>query len=238
MTKEFGSLAAVSDVSLDVVEGELHSIIGPNGAGKSTLFNLIAGSYTPTRGRIRYRGTDVTDVPEHERAARGICRVFQIAQLFPNLSIRENVRIAAQSRSQRYNPLVNPPESLAERADEVLDWLELDVDRESPAANLSHGDRKKLELGMGVITDPDLLLLDEPTSGVSESDSGWIMDAVDDIAGDTTVLLIEHDIDMVLGLSDHITVLHYGEVIAHGTPDEVEQNEAVQDAYLGGGDGV
>ncbi|QGX94555.1 ABC transporter ATP-binding protein [Haloplanus rallus] len=232
LTKEFGSLAAVDSVSLSVPEGELHSIIGPNGAGKTTLFSLIAGSLSPTSGEIRYRGQNITDRDEYQRAQRGISRVFQIAQLFPNLTVRENIRLGLQARDQSMNPFVTVGDGTDEAIERMLDRLNLPP--EITAENLAHGDKKKLEMGISITSDPDLLLLDEPTSGVSAGESEDIIDLIDELRDDFTILLIEHDVDMVLKLSDRITVLHQGRVISQGDAETIMADEEVQRAYLGG----
>lgn len=234
VTKTFGSFTAVDDVNLSIPAGEVHSIIGPNGAGKTTLFNMIAGSLRPTAGTIRFDGTVVTDVDQDERARRGISRAFQITQLFPDLTVHENLRLAAQSQSQRFNPLVTPDPTHAKQAREMLAQLNIQAEPASVTKNLSHGDKKKLEIGMALVSDPTLLMLDEPTSGVAEAELPVLLDFLVDAIEDLTVLLIEHDVDLVLELSDRITVLDRGAVIARGDPDAIAGDETVQQAYMGG----
>jgi branched-chain amino acid transport system ATP-binding protein len=234
LTRRFGAFTAVDSVDLGVTENEIHSIIGPNGAGKTTLFNMLAGSLEPSDGRVRFRGQDITSTPMSERALLGISRAYQITQLFPNLSIEENLRIAAQSRHQKFNPINRTDDRLEEEAFSMLEAVDIDAAPSTEASSLSHGDKKKLEIGMSLITDPDLLLLDEPTSGVSENDSHQVMEFLSDVTEDMTVLLIEHDVDMVLSLSDQVTVLHQGSIIEQGTPDTITESEAVQRAYLRG----
>jgi branched-chain amino acid transport system ATP-binding protein len=233
LTRTFGEFTAVDRVDLKVTENEIHSIIGPNGAGKTTLFNMIAGSLRPSTGSVVFRGKDITTVSEDERARRGIIRAFQITQLFPSLTTRENLILAAQSIQQDFNPVHQPDPELRERADEMFDELAIDATLQTPAEVLSHGDKKKLEIGMALLTDPDLLLLDEPTSGVSQAESNHIVELIDSIT-DVTILLIEHDVDIVLGISDRITVLHQGQVLEVGGPEDITGSEAVQRAYLGG----
>ncbi len=234
LSREFGSLVAVDDVDLQVPRGELHSIIGPNGAGKTTFFNMIAGTLAPTRGSVRFRSEDVTDAPEHERARKGIVRVFQMAQLFPDLTVLENLRLAAQATEQDFNPLAATNDEHARRARNMFDQLAIDAATDSEVSALSHGDKKKLEIGMGLVSEPDLLLLDEPTSGVAAAESQGLMEFIREAGEDLTILLIEHDIDIVLELSDRVTVLDRGSVIARGTPAEITEDERVQDAYMGG----
>lgn len=234
LTKSFGGFVANDDISLSVPENEFHAIIGPNGAGKTTLFNMIAGSLRPTSGVVRFHGENVTDRSEHERARLGISRAFQITQLFSDQSVLDNLRLAAQSTAQRLNPIATPDPAFEERAHEMFEKLGLGATPETLASALSHGDKKKLEIGMSLVTDPDVLLLDEPTSGVSENESQEVTGFLDEFIGETTILMIEHDIDIVLNLSDRITVLHQGSVIARGTPSDITGNEAVQNAYLGG----
>lgn len=234
LTRKFGSFTAVNGVDLAVPNREFHSIIGPNGAGKTTLFNMITGQLPPTAGTIHFQGEKITDVNQDERARRGISRAFQITQLFPGLSIHENLRLAVQSQAQQFNPLTTTDPDHDERAEEIFTRLGIQAHRSAVAKNLSHGDKKKLEIGMALATDPTLLMLDEPTSGVAEGELPDLLNFLVEVVEDLTVLLIEHDVDMVLELSDRITVLDRGEVIAHGTPDEIVTDETVQDAYMGG----
>ena len=234
LVKSFGSLVAVDGVDLVVEEGEVHSIIGPNGAGKTTLFNTIAGTLAPDSGRILFRGDDITMAPEHERARRGIVRAFQITQLFLDLPIRENLRLAVQSQEQRLNPLRGPNPAHEKQADRMRSRLGLDVDPEVLASTLSHGDKKRLGIGMALSTDPDVLLLDEPTSGVAQRESRELMGFLRETKEDRTILLIEHNVDLVLEISDRITVLNRGSVIAEGPPAEITENEQVQQAYMSG----
>ena len=233
LTKEFGAMTAVDGVDLTVEEGELHAIIGPNGAGKTTLFNMIAGTLQPSRGRVYLRGEDVTRTSTHDRSRQGISRAFQITQLFPEMTIVENLQLGALSKTDVYNPFDVMDESVRERAMDMFAEMDIDADVSTPAKVLSHGDKKKLEIGMTLLTDPDLLLLDEPTSGVSEDGSQHLIDQLKRVTRGLTVVLIEHDVDMVLRMADRITVLHQGAVIARGLPEEVTGSEDVQRAYLG-----
>ena len=234
LTRRFGSLTAVDHVDLIIPEGQLRSIIGPNGAGKTTFFNLVTGALRPSSGSIRFLGKDITDLSMDARARRGIVRAYQITQVFPSLSVKENLRLAIQAQEQDFNPLHKSEETWDRRAAEMFDRLEITGTLESPVSMLSHGEKKKLEVGMSVLTDPDLLLLDEPTSGLSRDASDHVIEFLSDIAEEYTILLIEHDVDMVLSISDRITVLHQGAILAEGSPDEIAGDERVQEAYLGG----
>ena len=234
LSKHFGDLKAVDDVSLAIPEGEVHAIIGPNGAGKTTMFNLITGTLQPTYGTVHFEGEDVTGTSLDARTRRGMSRVFQSAEVFPQLSIKENVRLAAQSNRQSFNPFKRPLPEHEQQAEEILEELDFEESVSTKVANLSHGDKKRLEIGMGLATDPSCLLLDEPTSGVSQEDSDRIIDQLVEMTEGITIVLIEHDIDIVMDVSDRITVLDTGEKIAQGAPTEIQQNEDVQEAYLGG----
>lgn len=233
LKKKFGSFTAVNDVDLSIPPKEVHSIIGPNGAGKTTLFNMIAGSLPATAGTIQFCEEEVTDLEQDERARRGISRAFQVTQLFSDLTVHENLRLAAQSQAQQFNPLVTPDDAHSEEAYKMLEQLDIKVEPSSVTRNLSHGDKKKLEIGMALISDPTLLMLDEPTSGVAEAELPVLLEFLSNTIEDITVLLIEHDVDLVLELSDRITVLDRGEVIASGDSDTIVKNDAVQEAYMG-----
>lgn len=233
LTRRFDSLVAVDSVELSIPRGEFHSIIGPNGAGKTTLFNMLAGTLSPSEGQIIYNGEDITQTPEHERARYGISRAFQMTQLFPDLSIRENLRLAVQGQEQTFNPFRKTDPDHLKKADRMLSEINIDAEPSHIAKHLSHGDKKKLEIGMALSVDPDLLLLDEPTSGVSQAESRPLMDFLAETSQERTVLLIEHNVDFVLEVSDRVTVLNEGAVISQGTPAEIEEDPAVQNAYMG-----
>jgi branched-chain amino acid transport system ATP-binding protein len=234
LTRRFGQFTAVNAINFSVVEGDFHSIIGPNGAGKTTFFDLIAGRIRPTKGEIIYQGESITDRSEEQRAAMGISRVFQITQLFNELTVMENLKLAAQSRYQNLSPLAKRDDAIADRSHELFDRLDLDADQTTIVQTLSHGEKKRLEIGMSLATDPDLLMLDEPTSGLSGKDSDDVMNLIDRLSEGLTVLLIEHDVDIVLDYSDVVTVLHQGSLIAKGTPEEITGSDMVQEVYLGG----
>jgi len=238
LTFGFGGNVVTDHVSLSVREGEFLSIIGPNGAGKTTFFNVVTGLYRPSHGRIFYRGQDITSKNAAERARRGIARSFQLTNLFPGLSATENVRLAAQAQSHHSYQLLRSFGAYRrdrERAEAMLDLVGLTRHSASSAASLSHGDKRKLELAMVLAMEPQLLLLDEPTSGVSAEDVPDMVTLIARIRETqrTTVMMVEHKMGVVLQLSDRIAVLHQGKLLALDTPDGIRGNELVQSAYLG-----
>ncbi|MEF8775884.1 MAG: ABC transporter ATP-binding protein [Haloarculaceae archaeon] len=239
LTRRFGEIWAVDDVSLAVGEGELRAIIGPNGAGKTTLFNCIMGSLAPTAGAVYLGGEEITDHPEQRRPHLGLARSFQSNQLFTDQTVLENIRLVAQTTERgafSMDLFRNHHGVGRDRAIDIADSLRLSETLETEAKNLSHGDQRRLGIAMALATDPAVLLLDEPTSGMSPSATADTAALVEDVRDerDLTVVLIEHDMDVVLSISDRISVLDRGSVIATGSPTEVQGNEAVQDAYLGG----
>ncbi len=236
LTKHFGSLTAVSNVSLRIGEG-VHSIIGPNGAGKTTFFNLLSGFLTPDEGKIFYRGSDITGLAPYEVSQLGIGRSFQITSIFPALSVYENIRVAAQSRvSARYNFLVssNRLPGIAASAKRILQDVGLEQWADAPAKNLPYGLQRCLDIGISLATNPRILLLDEPTSGMSGEDTENILQLVRKISTEIPVVLIEHNVDVVLAISDRIAVLYQGLLLAAGSSAEIQANADVQEAYLGG----
>jgi branched-chain amino acid transport system ATP-binding protein len=237
VTKRFGSLVAVSDVSLSVKKGELRSIIGPNGAGKTTLFNVLTGLLPPDSGSIYFNGRDITGDRAHEIAARGISRSFQIISLFKDLTVFENIRVAVQATSRHRFSFLADTERLQEinlGAERIMRLVGLSVHRRRLASNISHGDQRLLEIAITLSTKPQLLVLDEPLAGLAADDRIKISRLVRSLARKHTIVLIDHDIDQVLAISDRITVLHQGRVIAEGIPEEVQANRLVQEAYIGG----
>jgi branched-chain amino acid transport system ATP-binding protein len=241
LTKRFGELTAVDGVDLEVADGEFRSVIGPNGAGKTTTFNLITGALSPTEGTVVFDGEDVTAVSPHRRVRRGLGRSFQITNVFGGLTVRENVRLAAQSvhddeLSARESLFGDKDgfEDISDRTTEVLDQIGLRDRADELAETLAYGDQRRLEIGLVLATDPQLVMLDEPTAGMSSEETRATMDLIDEVLADRSLMLIEHDIDLVMRVSDRITVLNRGEVLATGTPEEIAENEAVRDAYLGG----
>ncbi|NDJ84387.1 MAG: ABC transporter ATP-binding protein [Chloroflexi bacterium] len=238
LRKEFGGLVAVDDVSLQVKSGSLHSIIGPNGAGKTTFFNLLSGNLRPTRGRLIYEGRDITNMPLYRRAHFGIGRSFQITNVFSNMSVFENVRLAAQAIDSRSMVMFTHYlrfTSYQIKALEAIETVGLSGMENVPAGALPHGDKRKLELAIILATDPKLLLLDEPTAGMATEQVPEIIATIDNVrkVGDKTVMLVEHNMSVVMSISDTITVMNHGALLAEGTPEEIAGNTAVQSAYLG-----
>jgi branched-chain amino acid transport system ATP-binding protein len=235
ISKHFGEVRAVDGVSLAIIPGEVHSIIGPNGAGKTTMFNLVTGTLRPTQGIVKFNGKDVTDLSLDERARLGMSRVFQSAETFPELTIKENMRLAMQATEQSLNPFKQKKAEHSHEANQLLKDMKFEQDFDTRVSNLSHGNKKRLEIGMALATDPEVLLLDEPTSGVSQEDSERIITQLKRMTTDTTVILVEHDIDIVMDISETITVLDNGQRIAQGVPEEIQNDQEVREAYLGGG---
>ena len=238
LSRSFGALAALTGVSLRVREGEIFSVIGPNGAGKSTLFNVISGLHPPTAGRVRFRGQDITWLPPEVINRKGLAKTFQITSLFPEISVFENLQVACQSRlpvSGRLASLWRRPD-VADRVQALLDMFGLTARRDVPVENLSHGEQRYLEIAVALATEPTLLLLDEPTAGMTPGETKEATVLIRSIARDRglTVLLIEHDMSVVMGISDRVAVLHFGEKIAEGPPEVVRADPRVVDAYLGG----
>jgi branched-chain amino acid transport system ATP-binding protein len=221
-------------VNFAVRRGEIRAVIGPNGAGKSTFFNCLTGVLRPTSGRIAFNGADITGLSPDRISQKGIARSYQITNILPNASVIENVRIAAQSRRHAWSMLAHHRayRDLMDKAEAVLGQVGLGGKAEELAANLSHGEQRNLEIGIALATEPQLLCLDEPTAGMSASETHETMELVRRIAADLTILIVEHDMQVVMELAHRITVLHYGEVLAEGTPDEIQQNPRVLEVYL------
>jgi len=237
LTKRFGGLLAVNNVDLIIGENRLTSIIGPNGAGKTTLYNLLIGLMKPDGGKIYFQGKDITGYPPHSIVKEGIARSFQILNIFTELSLFENIRIAVQAERGHGLEILSSIDSLDEvndRSFEIIKTIGLYGNENITAKNLSYGDRRILEIGIALASNPKLLLLDEPTSGLAGRETGTMTVFIQNLAKDLTIVVIEHDMNVVLSISDHIAVLHQGKVIAEGTPDEIKQNDEVQEAYLGG----
>ncbi|GAB3026644.1 ABC transporter ATP-binding protein [Natronobiforma cellulositropha] len=229
LRKQFGGLVATDDVDFAVEEGELRCLIGPNGAGKSTFLKLVTGRHEPTAGSIYYDGMDVTDLPTHERVDRGISMKFQVPSLYPELSVRDNVRIPLQR--------VATPGEFEARTRETLERFNLLEEIDTVAANLSHGQQQRLEIGMAMTLEPKLMLLDEPVAGLSIEETAEIADLLEALRAEEEVafVVIEHDIDFVERIADRVTVLHQGAIFTEGTIEEVKADPAVRRIYLGEG---
>jgi branched-chain amino acid transport system ATP-binding protein len=239
LTRRFGGIVAVNRVSMRVASGEVRAVIGPNGAGKSTLFNLITGVLAASGGEVRLDGVRLTGLPAHRICQQGLARTFQIAALYPEMTVRENASLAAQAREgRRWQPWGGGHvfAAAARRGDAALERLGLGPLADRPAGLLSHGDQRLLEIAMALAQEPRLLLLDEPTQGLSVQETARAVDTLASLLADggMTVLLVEHDMEVVFRLAHAITVLHRGAVIADGTPEAVRADPAVREAYLGG----
>jgi branched-chain amino acid transport system ATP-binding protein len=234
LTVRFGGLAALSQVNFEVRRDEIRAIIGPNGAGKSTFFNCLTGVLRPTGGSIVFNGEDITGLPSNMISQRGIARSYQITNILPNATALENVRIAAQSRRHAWNMVAHHSafSDINEKAQAALESVGLLGKADELAANLSHGQQRNLEIGIALATEPSLLCLDEPTAGMSTAETHDTMQLVRKIANNLTILIVEHDMQVVMELADRITVLHYGEILAEGTPDEIRKNPRVLEVYL------
>jgi len=230
----FGGLRALNNVNLAVAPGEIRAIIGPNGAGKSTLFNCLTGVLRPTAGHIRFAGDDITGFSPDRISQKGIARSYQITNILPNATVLENVRIAAQSRRHGWSMLRHHRayRDVIDKAEAALQQVGLDDKADTLAANLSHGEQRNLEIGIALATEPLLLCLDEPTAGMSAAETHETMELVRRVARNLTILIVEHDMQVVMELADRITVLDYGEILAEGTPAEIQQNPRVLEVYL------
>jgi branched-chain amino acid transport system ATP-binding protein len=234
LTIRFGGLTALSSVNFELGRGEIRAIIGPNGAGKSTFFNCLTGVLRPTSGLILFNGEDITGLPPNDISRKGIARSYQITNILPNVTVLENVRIAAQSRRHGWSMLRHYTEfrDIIEKAQAVLASVGLAAKADELAANLSHGEQRNLEIGIALATEPQLLCLDEPTAGMSAAEIHNTMALVRRIGKELTILIVEHDMKVVMELAQRITVLHYGQVLAEGTPADIQQNPRMQEVYL------
>jgi branched-chain amino acid transport system ATP-binding protein len=238
LSKVFGGLVAVDNVSIQIKKQTMHAIIGPNGAGKTTLFNLLSGVMPPTAGQVFYKGNDITHVSPQKRAHMGIGRSYQITNIFPNLTVLENIRLAAQAMGKDNFKLFKLADKLQEyvdKAEEVIDTVGLSGREMIIARNLPHGEKRKLELGIMLACDPELLLFDEPTAGMSSEQVPELIKIINKVVQQKvrTAILVEHRMDMVMSISDIVTVMNQGRILAEGSPHEIANNKQVQTAYLG-----
>jgi branched-chain amino acid transport system ATP-binding protein len=234
LTVRFGGLTALNAVTFQVQPGEIRAIIGPNGAGKSTFFNCLTGVLRPTSGRIVFDGQDIAGLPPNRISQKGIARSYQITNILPNATTLENVRIAVQSRRHGWNMLKHHCDfhDIIDKTEAVLSSVGLTAKADELAANLSHGEQRNLEIGIALATEPQLLCLDEPTAGMSAAETHGTMELVRRIGKNLTILIVEHDMQVVMQLAQKITVLHYGAVLAEGTPQEIQRNPKVLEVYL------
>ncbi|MBW2283529.1 MAG: ABC transporter ATP-binding protein [Deltaproteobacteria bacterium] len=236
LTKSFGGVHAIAQVSMAVPAGQRRAIIGPNGAGKTTLFNCITGSLSPTEGRVILFGEDVTRLPEHRRTALGLGRTFQITNVFHELSVMENVLLAVNGTSPRKWIMHRSVDSYGgdrKQAGEFLELVGLDRRADTSVRHLSYGERRQLEIVLALASEPRVVLLDEPASGLSPGERQNMAAIIKDLPRDITIILIEHDMSIVLGLADQVTVLNHGSLLLEGTPDEIQANPKVREVYLG-----
>ena len=236
LTKSFGGLMTTNNVNLDIEKGELSAIIGPNGAGKTTLFNLLTGHLRPDSGRVIFKDKDITGLPPHEICRLGVGRSFQHINIFPKLTVFDNVQAAVLARQGKCINIFSPSKNMyREETIRVLETVELDDERDLPGELLSYGDQKRLEIGIALALRPSLLLLDEPTAGMSTEETAGIAVLIERVVQEQglTALFVEHDMSVVFGISRKIRVLHLGKIIAIGTPEEIRADVQVQRIYLG-----
>ena len=233
---DFSGLEVLFNINLEVKEGERHAIIGPNGAGKTTLFNVITGTYVPNIGAVFFKGKEVTGSKPHQMIRLGMGRSFQITSTFNQLTAFQNIRIGVLSRrGVRFNLFryVDKMQDITEETDEVLRRINLYDERDVPASVLSYGKQRSLEISMALVTDPELVMLDEPSAGMSRDETHYAIELIRRLTEGKTAVIIEHDMDVVFSLADRITVLHLGKILAVGPPEEIKENQEVKDAYLG-----
>jgi len=232
LSKYFGGVTAVNQLDFTVAQNEIRAVIGPNGAGKTTLLRLIIGELTPSTGKITFNGQRIDGLPSHKIARMGMAKAFQIPQIFPNLSVYDNLWAAAQNGETKLWAGRAWRKQMHERVETVLGQIGLIESAHVEAGDLAHGDQKRLEIGLALGNVPKLLLLDEPTAGLSQNETDAIMQLIESLRGQVTVIMVEHDMRVVMGLADTITVLHFGELLAQGTPDEIRADPNVREVYL------
>ncbi|UCH23098.1 MAG: ABC transporter ATP-binding protein [Deltaproteobacteria bacterium] len=236
ITHDFSGLQVLLDVNLEVKAGERHAIIGPNGAGKTTLFNVITGTYRPSEGEVFFKGKDITGFKPHKLVRLGMGRSFQITSTFSRMTAFQNIRMGILSkRGIRFNMfrILDKMQDVTAETDEVLKRINLDGERNVPAGMLSYGKSRSLEISMAMATDPELVMLDEPTAGMSKDETHHAVELIRRLTEGKTLVIIEHDMDVVFSLADRITVLHLGTILASGAPADIRADQAVKDAYLG-----
>ncbi len=236
LSKSFGGVKAVHNANINVEERKLKAVIGPNGAGKTTFYNVLTGYFSATSGEVYFMDRNITKMPIHEIVKLGICRTFQINTLFIGATVFENVRIASQIKNGGSYKILSSRRSLKNVNDKTwatLDKVGLKDKAKSFANELSYGDQRSLEVGIALAGEPKILLLDEPTAGMSDGETKRIASLIRELTNDITVVLVEHDVELVMSISDSISVMNQGEIIAEGTPEEIRKNELVKKAYLG-----
>ncbi len=241
LTKRFGGVYALKNVSFSVEAGNRLAIIGPNGAGKTTLFNILNGQLTATSGRMYFYGQDISKMATHRRADLGLARSFQVSNLFFNLTVLDNVLLAIQgTESHRFQVfrLTTAYKDMFTKAQQLLSSVDLWGKRNDLVQNISHGEQRNLEIALSLASEPRLLLLDEPTAGLTAAESANIIEMIRKLGADTTVLIVAHDMDVVFGVANRIVVLHYGQLIAEGTPEEIQANSKVKEIYMGNEEGA
>ena len=232
LTKDFGGFLAVDDVDLFIEEGEVRGLIGPNGAGKTTLFNLVTGDLKPTGGSVAFRGEDITGSTPERITRLGIGRSFQIVELFPEFTVRENLRLAVRDESRTLRSFLGDRDYEGE-IEEVAALVQLEDVMDRRASNLSHGEKRYLDLGMVLALDPELILMDEPAAGLNQSEFDVLESILTGLRGTYTMLIVEHNVEFVTGIVDRLTVIHRGRILAEGTPEEIRADGRVQEVYLG-----
>jgi branched-chain amino acid transport system ATP-binding protein len=241
LTKRFGGLTAVNGVNFQLQEGELKAVIGPNGAGKTTFFNLLTGALPPTEGSITLNGREITNLEPYEIARLGVGRSFQISNLFTELTVLENVRLGIQIQNESpkdisyYIGRAGQNEETIAEAEEIVSKVRLSEETDKKVSELAHGKKRQLEVALTLSIDPEVILLDEPAAGLTPEETTQLIDIIESVAEERTIMLIDHDVDFITDISDTIAVLHQGEIIADGTPEEVQADDEVQRVYLGGG---